>query len=75
VVAIDTRRRLAERAARAKAMSERSHAFSEMMERYTDKSPTVEELVAEARQVRGDGATMSQVIYGQMQALTRLTPQ
>ncbi|MHB9129888.1 MAG: hypothetical protein ACYDBB_02210 [Armatimonadota bacterium] len=71
-VAIDTRKRLAERAARAKAMHEREAAFQEMMERFADKSPTVEELITQAHAVRGDGTTMSQVVYGQMQALTRL---
>ncbi len=71
-VAIDTRKRLAERAARAKAMSERKQAFDAVMARYADALPTVEALVAEARLVRGDGTTMTQVIYGQMQALTRL---
>lgn len=71
-VAIDTRKRLAERAARAKAMHERERAFNEVIERFATSSPTVEALVAEARRVRGDGSTMSQVVYGQMQALTRL---
>jgi hypothetical protein len=70
-VAIDTRKRLAERAARAKAMQERARAFQEQMtaaETLTD----VAALVAEAHRVRGDGAEMNQVIYGRMQALTRL---
>lgn len=71
-VAIDTRKRLAERAARARAMSEREQAFKATLAEYEDKGLTAEGLVAEVKAMRGDGSTMGQGQFGKFQALTRL---
>jgi len=71
-VALDTRKRLAARAAYAKTLREREAAFQAEMKRHAEACPSLEELTARAFEVRGDGAGMGQAAYGQMQALTRL---
>ena len=70
-VAIETRQRLAARAARAKALRECEQAYHETLDEITKFPWPVAQLVAEARAARGDGASMSQRSFGHLQAFTR----
>ncbi|MHB9025042.1 MAG: hypothetical protein ACYC7E_12870 [Armatimonadota bacterium] len=69
-VAIDTRKSLAARAARAKALNEREQAFGKALE--SGKGSSVE-LIAAAKAARGDGGAITQQQFGELQALTRLS--
>jgi len=71
-VAIETRQRLAVRAARAKALRECEQAFHAALSEPSLVARSVEQLVAEARTALGDGASMSQKAFGRVQAITRL---
>ena len=69
-VAIDTRKHLAERAARARAMHEREQAFLHELQQCA--SLPMQALLKRAHTLRGDGDGISQAQFGGLQALTRL---
>lgn len=71
VVAIDTRKRLAERAARAKALRAREQAFTDELAT-SARVTSLAQLLSRAHEVRGDGTSLDDTQYGQLQALTRL---
>jgi hypothetical protein len=74
-VAIDTRKRLAERAARARALREREQAFQDELAAHAEAEPALIELITAAQAARGDGSSISQAQFGRLQALTRLALQ
>jgi hypothetical protein len=71
-VALDTRKHLAERAARARALSAREQAFRRAFDACAAEEPALEELIARAHDARGDGAGLTQAQCGALQAYTRL---
>ncbi|MHB9025040.1 MAG: Rossmann-fold NAD(P)-binding domain-containing protein [Armatimonadota bacterium] len=72
-VAIDTRKNLAARAARARALGEREGAFRAVLNSAMEAPPqSANELIAEALEARGDGESISQAHYGRLLGLTRL---
>jgi hypothetical protein len=71
-VAIDTRKRLAERAARAKAMHDREAAFRATLNDTATAALPFTALVAQARAARGEHTTVTQEQFGGLLALTRL---
>ncbi|MHB9133693.1 MAG: hypothetical protein ACYDBB_21730 [Armatimonadota bacterium] len=71
-VAIDTRKHLMERAARAKALYDREAAFRAVIDAYAEQEPALDDLLANAFESRGDGTALTQIQFGQLQAYTRL---
>ncbi len=69
-VAIDTRKRLQERAARAKGMGDREKAFLATLDAFSDKS--FAEMITAARMACADESTPITSRIGAMLALTRL---
>ena len=70
VVAMDTRKRLAERVARARAMCEREQALLAVLDEQA--SQPFDALVAAARASLGDGKTISSAQLGRLLGLMRL---